>query len=919
METLAVICNIAEVLAAFPDQLAFAQVLMLPKPNGGSRPVGLLPPVVRLWEAARRTSLQDWCLSLDRPWLSCSAGRSPDGTVWRLSVRAEHAVAKGLTAGAVCWDLHKCFDTVPHGDALAGARNHGMPRCVADLAFSVFRSKRYISAAAGVADPVQPRCGIVAGSRWADPVLKAFYLDLFDSLHRDFPEVHLEVYIDDIAFVTFGDLETVAQRLRGFAAQARLRIEGAGLTIAWSKAAVAASGAAAARYIAVQIEKDHPPHQIGVDLLGIPFALGAPRRTTAAGRAARFEKGIVRKHRLKFIAARLPRGRNRVAAVARAAVAPIMAYGAAALGLAPNEAKRIRSATLALAGPVAGGASLTAKVCVHGDPSEKPFVSPLRAWAAEVFAAAVAPKAHRLSLRWLCVAWAAVRPDRPGKWPEARGPLALAARVCEHIGWTFSGPTRLTTHTGRVLELKCTAPAMVEDLALEALRERSAKDFAAKLGAPAGSAVDVASLRAALRGIATPHKRGLATALLCNAVWTRGRAADCGYDIDRRCQHCGEDDSLEHRLLHCPLPAAAALRAALPGGALHGTNGRADLLAVPLRTPRSMAPVQPQPPCSRGDPADQRITHWFVDGSCGTEAIAEARRAGWAAVGFDDEGVVRHEHAAALDPLHAQTPQAAEHQAAWYAMRHAGRGATIHSDCQGVVDGAGSLSDMERLRYGGLVAAMRGRAGHTGVVVHKVKAHACERGLGGWQLFAAQGNNSADRLANSGRLLAPPPSLAALCAATEARERAALVLPVLADMLVLWDRVPRGLVRLPTGPALGHLAVGHDWVRVGRRWRCSSCWRTAGSRARGNAAAPRLLCGRLQLRSNRGRPTSRGCSASAPRTSWPARGAAPGRGSVSLRCRVRAAAPPRRKGRQLSPSSPPAACRRSRCWGARAR
>ena len=68
-----------------------------------------------------------------------------------------------------------------------------------------------------------------------------------DSLHRDFPEVHLEVYIEDIALVTFGDLETVAQRLRGFAAQARLRIEEAGLTIAWSKAAAAASEASAAR------------------------------------------------------------------------------------------------------------------------------------------------------------------------------------------------------------------------------------------------------------------------------------------------------------------------------------------------------------------------------------------------------------------------------------------------------------------------------------------------------------------------------------------------------------------------------------------------------------------------------------------------------------------------------------------------
>ena len=123
-----------------------------------------------------------------------------------------------------------------------------------------------------------------------------------------------------------------------------------------------------------------------------------------------------------------------------------------------------------------------------------------------------------------------------------------------------------------------------------------------------------------------------------------------------------------------------------------------------------------------------------------------------------------YECAAALDPLHAQTPQAAEHEAARHALQHASRGAAVLSD-QGVVNGVASRGDAERLLHGGMVMATRRRSAALGVSVCRIKAHASESGLEGWALFAARVNNIDDRLANVGRKLAAPPHQQALVAA----------------------------------------------------------------------------------------------------------------------------------------------------------
>ena len=78
---------------------ALVVIVLLPKPDGGYRPIGLLPLLPRVWMRARRAEALEWERCNDRPDLYAGEGKGADIAAWTQAGRAELAAKKDLLGG----------------------------------------------------------------------------------------------------------------------------------------------------------------------------------------------------------------------------------------------------------------------------------------------------------------------------------------------------------------------------------------------------------------------------------------------------------------------------------------------------------------------------------------------------------------------------------------------------------------------------------------------------------------------------------------------------------------------------------------------------------------------------------------------------------------------------------------------------
>ena len=89
-------------------------IALIPKADGGRRPIGLFPAAIRVWMRARASALRRWESENDRGCIYGSAGKAAKRATWVSAWEAESAKSKeGLYAQALL-DLAKAFETVPH-------------------------------------------------------------------------------------------------------------------------------------------------------------------------------------------------------------------------------------------------------------------------------------------------------------------------------------------------------------------------------------------------------------------------------------------------------------------------------------------------------------------------------------------------------------------------------------------------------------------------------------------------------------------------------------------------------------------------------------------------------------------------------------------------------------------------------------
>ena len=110
-----VVFQLIEICGDFPAGLQDLIVPLIPKPEGGLRPIGTFRTMFRLHSRCRRAAYQMW----ERRWAQHpafnAAGRvsTLDG-VWRQSARAEAGKVANMSLLTLLCDLRKCYEHVRH-------------------------------------------------------------------------------------------------------------------------------------------------------------------------------------------------------------------------------------------------------------------------------------------------------------------------------------------------------------------------------------------------------------------------------------------------------------------------------------------------------------------------------------------------------------------------------------------------------------------------------------------------------------------------------------------------------------------------------------------------------------------------------------------------------------------------------------
>ena len=148
----------------WPRQVGIVVVVLLPKTDGGFRPIGLLPFLPRVWMRARRDDAKLWEVRCDRPFLYAGSGRGSTVAAWKQAARAEVAAASGEHYAQVLLDLVKAFERIPYRILLREADRLGYPLRLLKLAIATYKLPRVIRVGNAVSDLVWAVRGIVAGS-----------------------------------------------------------------------------------------------------------------------------------------------------------------------------------------------------------------------------------------------------------------------------------------------------------------------------------------------------------------------------------------------------------------------------------------------------------------------------------------------------------------------------------------------------------------------------------------------------------------------------------------------------------------------------------------------------------------------------------------------------------------------------------
>ena len=153
----------------WPVEVALVLIALLPKSDGGFRPIGLLPFLPRVWMRVRKALATKWEQDNDRPYLYAGKRKGANVAAWKQAAAAEAAATAEppVSYAQALLDLVKAFDRIPHWLLVREAVKLGYPLRLLRLSLATYLLDRVIRIGGVVSHTVVALRGITAGSGFA--------------------------------------------------------------------------------------------------------------------------------------------------------------------------------------------------------------------------------------------------------------------------------------------------------------------------------------------------------------------------------------------------------------------------------------------------------------------------------------------------------------------------------------------------------------------------------------------------------------------------------------------------------------------------------------------------------------------------------------------------------------------------------
>ncbi len=421
-------------------------IVLLPKAEGGRRPIGLFPSPTRLWMRARTIVARRWEAAHARPCIYAGAGMGAQRAAWQASFHAEVASLAKFCYGQALLDLVKAFERIPHWAIIKAAKKHGFCGWVLRLSLAAYRAKRTIAVAGVFSRVIVAVRGITAGSGFATSELRVILLDVVDSTYVLWKRVTLALYVDDFTLDTKGTAQQVRDNLAGATNHIIWYLEKIfGLEISAKKCVMLANRPKVARETAKKVKDAKVKKVSSAKLLGAPSAGGARRSTKVLkDRLKNFREKLKRLHALR-------RSGVRTQVMARAAGTPAMTYSVECMGMSDSHLDEARSIQARAAAPEGGGKAVDLVLWItdgtsgSSDPAFPAHVDPIVKWATAwwegwqpgpTMVDAFTDANTKLNS---CVS---------SMWHKVAGPVTALIASALRIGWFFEGPSMTTNDLG---------------------------------------------------------------------------------------------------------------------------------------------------------------------------------------------------------------------------------------------------------------------------------------------------------------------------------------------------------------------------------------------------------------------------------------------------------------------------------------
>ena len=716
---------LAELLGRWPATMGIVIIALLPKPDGGRRPIGLFPALVRLWMRIRLPVAQAWQAAHDRPYFYAGPAKGATVAAWKQAARAELGCSVGLDYGIVLLDLVKAFERIPHDWLVRQARRYGYNLYLLRLSIAAYRLARTVRIGSVYAAAVIATRGITAGSGLATTELRVLLIEWLDEAAKCSALVTLTVYVDDVAAEAAA---TEARVLKALLAVVRLifmRFTAMRLAFSGTKNVCCASRVQLGRLLVQALPELALRYQHRVTSLGSGLAAGRRRTTHVANaRLSAFAQRIGRFRRLRRVGVRTDR-------LMRTGGTAALQFGQAVTGVSTSLLLKQRRAVAASTVSTTAGGDLDMTLLLadggprgRADPAFAAHMDPIWHWAMAVWESwlprsglcrLVADAKRRIA--------ATTRP-----WSAVWGPAAAFVASAQRLGWTVHSAIDMVTDGGTRLRLSVDSPAFVRgavDASVRRWRWRSMEHRFESLGSGghgAGAVVQplfkLLDAHRVLNDAWGPQQRAGLRSAVANRQWPQARLWRAGLVSSSQCQLClrsrpatatiegtvGDtsdvpDGTLHHRLWgQCPslreplehLAPAALIREAserMREGPLDTAEWMRGLVALPLS-------AVPAPPAEATFVWVKRPSEGVFSGVAYTDGslldgpsrhCGLCSRLGWAFVVIDELGeVIAAAHG--VPPPWVTTIHGAELWALQMAVQHALPGSAFRTDCLSIVE-----------------------------------------------------------------------------------------------------------------------------------------------------------------------------------------------------------------------------------------